>query len=119
MCFLFRAMAVVSLTFLLAAGSAFAVSKRTYRAWSRVARCESGGWHVLGSSYPDPLGITFANWLFYGRRALGRYLRPMAYTGPYRVPPMRLRLDAIRVAVVIRRDTGAAMPDQFGACYSW
>lgn len=120
MCFLSRAMVVASLTFLLAAGSALAVSKRTYREWSKVARCEAdGGWHVLGSAYPDSLGITATNWIYFGRLALGYAPKPQPYTGIHRQVPMRLRRQAIRVAVELHRDTGARIPDQHDTCYSW
>ena len=35
-------------------------------AWGKVAVCESGGWVVLGSAYPNSLGITAANWYQFG-----------------------------------------------------
>jgi len=35
-------------------------------AWSRVAQCESGGWVVLGSVYPNSLGLTAQNWQAFG-----------------------------------------------------
>jgi hypothetical protein len=34
-----------------------------------VARCESGGWYVLGSAYPDSIGIDAANWRIFGGTA--------------------------------------------------
>lgn len=93
---------------------------RDYIAWTRVAICESdGGWHVLGATYPDPLGISAANWSYFGARALGHPPAPQPYTGAAREEPMRLRVQAIKVAREIRRETRAPMPDQDGHCASW
>jgi hypothetical protein len=37
-----------------------------YAEWTRVADCESGGWRVEGSAYPDSLGITSTNFEDFG-----------------------------------------------------
>ncbi len=37
-----------------------------YAAWSRVAECESGGWKILGTAYPDSLGLTRTNLVDFG-----------------------------------------------------
>jgi hypothetical protein len=78
-----------------------------YGAWSRVAACESGGWQVLGSSYPDSLGIDLANWLTFGGK-------PMA-PGPV---GMAGRVAEIRVADRLIAYYHAAIPDQSG-CGPW
>lgn len=80
---------------------------RDYRAWTRVARCESGGWRVLGSAYPDALGITYVNYIDFG----GKPLPP----GPVKI---RERYAMIRVADRLIRHYGAAIPDQYG-CAAW
>lgn len=78
-----------------------------YRAWSRVADCESGGWQVLGSAYPDSLGITRTNYTAFGGRPL---------------PPGRASLKQqvmqIRVADRLIRHYHIPIPDQSG-CAAW
>lgn len=78
-----------------------------YGAWSRVARCESGGWRVLGASYPDPVGITARNWLWVGGRPL-----------PVGLVPRRERVYVIRVADRLIRRLGIGIPDSAG-CAAW
>lgn len=78
-----------------------------YHAWSRVAHCESGGWRVLGWSYPDSLGITRANYVRFG----GVPLPP----GPV---PMAARLREIRVADRLIAHYHFPIPDQYG-CAAW
>jgi hypothetical protein len=80
---------------------------RDYQAWSRVADCESGGWTVLGSAYPDSLGISRANYERFG----GRPLAP----GPV---SRAARIAQVRVADRLVADYGAAIPDQHG-CGAW
>jgi Transglycosylase-like domain len=71
-----------------------------YAEWSRVASCESGGWVVLGSAYPDSLGITAQNWANYGGTG---------DTSP-----------AAQIAVADRMiaSLGIGIPDQ-GECAAW
>lgn len=78
-----------------------------YAAWSRVARCESGGWRVLGSAYPDSLGIDRANYLAFG----GIPIKPGWV-------PLRQRLIEIRVADRLIRHYRIGVPDQYG-CAAW
>lgn len=80
---------------------------RDYSAWSRVARCESGGWRVLGYAYPDSLGIDRINYLAFG----GTPIKP----GPV---GLRLRLVEIRVADRLIRHYGVGIPDRSG-CAAW
>jgi hypothetical protein len=79
-----------------------------YSAWTQVAICESGGWQVLGSAYPDPFGITAHNWAW----AVGK---PMP-TGPV---PMAARAAAIRVADRFIHKLGISIPDHGGCHGSW
>lgn len=69
-------------------------------AWSRVAQCESGGWNVLGSAYPDSLGLTAANYYQFGGTG---------DTSP-----------AAQIAVADRfiAHYGIGIPDQ-GSCAAW
>jgi len=69
-------------------------------AWGKVASCESGGWVVLGSAYPDSLGITAQNWANYGGTG---------DTSP-----------AAQIAVADRMiaSLGIGIPDQ-GGCAAW
>lgn len=78
-----------------------------YAAWSRVARCESGGWRVLGWSYPDSLGMTRVNYERFG----GVPMRP-GHVG------LAGRLREIRVADRFIRHYGIGIPDQEG-CAAW
>jgi hypothetical protein len=78
-----------------------------YQAWSRVARCESGGWQVLGSAYPDSLGITRANYAASGGRAL--------LPGPVSLVD---RIAEIRAADRLVARYRVAIPDQRG-CAAW
>jgi hypothetical protein len=80
---------------------------RDYKAWSRVAECESGGWHVLGGAYPDPVGITEANYLDFGGKPL-----------PAGSVSRRERVQVIRVADRLIHHYGIAIPDQYG-CAGW
>ena len=80
---------------------------RDYRAWSRVASCESGGWTVRGYAYPDSLGITRSNYERFG----GRPLPP----GPV---SLASRIAQIRVADRLVAAYGVAIPDQ-GGCGAW
>jgi hypothetical protein len=79
-----------------------------YAAWTRVARCESGGWQVLGAAYPDPVGIDATNYQAFGGR-------------PLPVGPVSLvnRVAVIRVADRFRHKYKIAIPDQTGPCVSW
>lgn len=79
-----------------------------YRAWSRVAVCESGGWRVLGSAYPDSLGITAANFAAFDGRA-----QPPGGTS------IAERVAQIRVADRLIRHYGISIPDQSGCEGSW
>lgn len=78
-----------------------------YAAWSRVAVCESGGWRVLGSSYPDSLGITATNFRAFG----GRPQPPGATTLAERVAQIKVA-DRLVCAYHI------GIPDQSG-CAAW
>lgn len=80
---------------------------RDYAAWSRVVRCESGGWRVLGVAYPDPFGITAANWMAAG----GRPLKAGWMTTTQRVA-------AIRIADRFIRQYRIPIPDSEG-CAAW
>lgn len=80
---------------------------RDYAAWTRVADCESGGWRVLGSAYPDSLGITRANYVAFG----GRPLRPGMVS-------LRMRVREIRVADRLVAHYHIGIPDQ-GGCAAW
>src|SRR3974390_1886177 len=43
------------------------VSAAVMRAWTRVAICEEGGnWHVRGPRFSGGLGISNANWAYFG-----------------------------------------------------
>jgi hypothetical protein len=79
-----------------------------YAAWTRVARCESGGWQVLGPAYPDSLGITRSNLI-----AFGGHPQPI---GPV---PLAEQIREIHVGDRILAYYHAAMPDQEGPCRSW
>jgi hypothetical protein len=79
-----------------------------YAAWSHVAQCESGGWEVLGSAYPDPFGITAHNWAW----ANGK---PMP-SGPV---PTAARAAAIKVADRFIHMLGIGIPDGGGSCAAW
>ena len=76
------------------------VTPELVAAWSRVATCESGGWVVLGSAYPNSLGITAQNWYQFGG------------TGD---TSMRAQ---ILVAERFRAAYGIGIPDQNG-CAPW
>lgn len=78
-----------------------------YRAWSRVARCESGGFRVLGSYYPDPFGIDFTNWIGAGGRPMS--VGWLSYAQ---------RVYAITVARRFIHEYGIGIPDQHG-CAAW
>lgn len=78
-----------------------------YAQWSRVAVCESGGWRVLGSSYPDSLGIDRANYMAFGGTPL-----------PSGVVSLAGRIAQIRVADRFIRRYHATIPDQVG-CGPW
>jgi hypothetical protein len=78
-----------------------------YAAWSHVASCESGGWQVLGSAYPDALGITRTNYTDYG----GAPQPP----GPV---SMQERVVMIHVADRLIAAYHVGIPDQ-GGCAAW
>ena len=78
-----------------------------YPAWSKVASCESGGWQVLGYSYPDSLGITRANYIHFG----GRPQPPGHVT-------LKNRIAQIKVADRLILYYHASIPDQLG-CAAW
>ena len=83
-----------------------------YAAWAKVAGCESNAkWEILGSVYPDPLGITAANWAFYGRLRFGHKPKPELPTSS---APVAERIIAIEVGDEILRETHSPMPDQDG-----
>ena len=69
-------------------------------AWDKVATCESGGWVVLGSVYPNSLGLTAANYYAFG--------------GTSDVSPEA----QIVVAERFRAAYGIPIPDQNG-CAAW
>ena len=69
-------------------------------AWDKVATCESGGWVVLGSVYPNSLGLTAQNW--------------QAFGGTSDVSPEA----QIVVAERFRAAYGISIPDQNG-CAAW
>jgi hypothetical protein len=72
-----------------------------------VASCESGGWRVLGSAYPDSLGIDRANWLAFG----GAPLEPGSVSRAGEVAE-------IRVADRLTARYHVSIPDQ-GGCGPW
>lgn len=78
-----------------------------YGAWSRVAKCESGGWQVLGYAYPDSLGISRSNWLASGGT-------PVASGSVSRAD----RIREIRIADRFVARLHTAVPDQYG-CAAW
>lgn len=80
---------------------------RDEAAWSRVAQCESGGWRVLGSAYPDSLGITRVNWVDAGGR-------------PQAVGPVSQAGRAYQISIANRFIAAyhASIPDQNG-CAAW
>ena len=69
-------------------------------AWDKVATCESGGWVVLGSVYPNSLGLTAQNW--------------QAFGGTSDVSPEA----QIVVAERFRAAYGISIPDRNG-CAAW
>lgn len=81
---------------------------RDYQAWSKVARCESGGWRVLGANYPDPLGISAVNWVRFGGRP-----QPVGRVN------MTGRIQAIRIADRFIHAYRISIPDQAGGCAAW
>lgn len=78
-----------------------------YAQWSRVAGCESGGWQVLGYSYPDSLGINRTNFIAFG----GKPLPP----GPVSRAD---RIMQIQAANRLIAHYHAAIPDLYG-CAAW
>ena len=70
-------------------------------AWGKVAVCESGGWVVLGSAYPNSLGMTAANWYNFG--------------GTSDVSPEA----QVKVAERFRAAYGIGIPDQNGCEGAW
>lgn len=78
-----------------------------YAAWTRVARCESGGWVVLGPDYADSIGMTTENFEAFGGRPLP--------VGPV---SLRSRVMTIRVADRFRAYYRIPIPDQQG-CAAW
>ncbi len=81
----------------------------TYSEWSNVAHCEGNdNWEVLGSAYPDSLGITAANW----RAAGGVALTPTSYE------PLKVRYYEVHIADRFRAQYGNfSFPDQpYGNC---
>jgi hypothetical protein len=79
-----------------------------FAAWSKVAVCESGGWVVLGSAYPDSLGITATNF-----HAFGGQSQPVGATS------LAERVAQIRVADRLIHHYGISIPDQAGCAGSW
>lgn len=78
-----------------------------YAAWSRVARCEEGGWYAPGGFYPDALGINATNLAaFGGRPDHGRL-------------SLTRRVAEIRVADRLVAYYGVSIPDQWGGCAAW
>ena len=77
------------------------VAPSLVEAWGRVAVCESGGWVVLGSAYPNSLGITAANWYQFG--------------GTEDVSPEA----QVMVAERFRAHYGIEIPDQGGCTGAW
>lgn len=92
-----------------------------YYAWSKVAKCEEGGWIAgyswYGTSTRPPGGYTVAgisavNWLHYGRIVLG--IAPqLPPPGPV---PLATQIIAIRIGDYI--EPGSYVPDQ-GGCAAW
>lgn len=78
-----------------------------YAGWSQVARCETGGWQVLGYDYPDSLGIDRTNFIAFG----GRPIPP----GPV---SRASRIMQIRVADRLIAHYHLAIPDRYG-CAAW
>lgn len=75
--------------------------------WSKVNACEEGGhWHVLGSHAQGGLGITVANWQFYGGQ--------QAYGPEWAATPA----EQVLVAQRIEGGTGY-VPDQGGCTGAW
>lgn len=109
MCLLQRAAltALAGLCVLASSATAKLRLPRDYQAWSKVARCESGGWRVLGYAYPDSLGIDRINYLAFG----GKPIKPGWV-------PMRTRLVEIRVADRLIHHYRISVPDRYG-CAAW
>ena len=70
--------------------------------------CESGGWVVLGSSYPDSLGITAANYEDFGGSP-----QPDGNT------TLSERIAQVHVANRLIEHYGIGVPDQNGCDGSW
>lgn|GEM_PF-4843062 len=77
------------------------VASSLYAAWTKVADCEAGGWYVLGTAFPDSLGISASNWYANGG---GSDTSPSAQ---------------IAVAERFRASLGIGIPDQNGSCAGW
>jgi hypothetical protein len=78
-----------------------------YTAWSRVAGCEAGGWQVLGSAYPDSLGITRTNFVDFGGAP-----QPVGQASRAEI------VAQIHAADRLIRSYGVGIPDQDG-CAAW
>ena len=104
-----RSIAVIIASFTLAFSLQASAYAAGYAVWNNVAHCESNDrWEILGSAYPDSLGITARNWAVAG----GRPLAPTSYA------PMKERLYEVKIANVFWRQYGYfVMPDQpYGNC---
>jgi hypothetical protein len=79
-----------------------------YRAWAHVASCESGGWVVLGSAYPDSLGITRSNYEDFGGT-------------PQRAGnvPLKARIKQVQTANRLIKHYHMGVPDRGGCNGSW
>jgi hypothetical protein len=79
-----------------------------YHAWAHVATCESGGWVVLGSAYPDSLGITRSNYEHFGGhpQSAGKV-------------PLKARIAQVQTANRLIKHYHLSVPDQGGCDGSW
>jgi hypothetical protein len=79
-----------------------------FHAWAHVATCESGGWVVLGSTYPDSLGINRTNYVHFGGRPQG--------AGHV---PLKARIAQVRTANRLIKHYHMSVPDRGGCNGSW
>lgn len=83
-------------------------------AWGRVAACESGGWDVQGSAYPDPFGISAVTW----HAVHGHDLPVGSVSGSARRYAVLTANKAIRY-IRAHYYAGQQIPDQTGCNGAW
>ena len=89
---------------------------KDYYKWAQVAKCESNSsWEILGSAYPDSLGITYANWEIVNK-AYHLHLSPQSPTASATI---KERIEQIKIADGFLKYYGFSMPDQGGCTGSY